>query len=355
MKRSLSAWIFISVLILFACCTGPSDNSGAAAKSELLAAFTSQSSEYSASYLLTISSSAREHSQEMDYYILGNDHVRIDSRVGSGADLQESRVYFIGNRSTVCSLNGSVWSCSTSELEKGIANSYEASQQKMANAISTANVKKLPDRMVAGVNSKCYNLTGSTSGMPWDYLYCISERGVPLYVVGNSNGVLITQEAVKYSNNVSSSDYALPSEQKANSSRASPYQSRDKKTFQDTGDALCTENGKPVVRMFSTTWCTHCKYIKSTFDETLKKYVEAGRIVAHHWELDTSDDTLTPEKETAVPDTEKAVFDKYNPGESIPTYVFGCKYLRIGNGYESSKDLEAEKKEFEDLIEEISS
>ena len=46
-------------------------------------------------------------------------------------------------------------------------------------------------------------------------------------------------------------------------------------------------------------------------------------------------------------------FDKYNPQGGVPTFVFGCKYIRVGNGYESTQDLEAEKKEFVSLIEEL--
>jgi thiol-disulfide isomerase/thioredoxin/outer membrane lipoprotein-sorting protein len=355
MKRPLFLGFFLSALILFACCTSPSGENDAAAKSELLAAFEEQSSEYSASYLLTISSPTQEHSQEMDYYLLGIDLVRIDSRTDSDVGTKESRVYILGNRSSLCNLNGSVWSCSSSDVEEGSANSYEASRQKMKDAITTANVIRLADRTVAGVDARCYNLSGYTSGMVWSYVYCISEGGVPLYVVAESAGVSIKQEATRYSSNVSSSDYVLPSEQMDPIDVIVPYEAGVNRTFQDTGDVVCKEDGKPVIRMFSTTWCPHCKWIKETYDETVKKYVDEGKIIARHWEFDTLDDTLTPEAENAVPDSEKALFDKYNPSGGVPTYVFGCKYVRVGNGYESGNGLAAEKKEFEDLIRELSS
>jgi len=127
----------------------------------------------------------------------------------------------------------------------------------------------------------------------------------------------------------------------------------DIQTFSESQGEICTQDGKPVVRLFSTTWCPHCVWIKETFDSIAKEYVDEGKIVAYHWELDTGDNTLTSEIETSVPDSEKAVYQQFNPKGSIPTFVFGCKYSRVGNGYESAKDLEAEAKEFRGVIEKL--
>jgi len=121
----------------------------------------------------------------------------------------------------------------------------------------------------------------------------------------------------------------------------------------DPNAGICVGDGKPIIFEFSTTWCPHCKWIKSTFDETVKDYVDSGKIVAHHWELDINDDTLTAEVETSVPGSDLGVYQKFNPGGSIPTYVFGCKYYRIGNGYESQNDLASEEKEFMEVIEHL--
>ncbi|MEK7167909.1 MAG: thioredoxin domain-containing protein [Patescibacteria group bacterium] len=123
--------------------------------------------------------------------------------------------------------------------------------------------------------------------------------------------------------------------------------------FQKKGAKICTEDGKPVVYLFSTTWCPHCTWVKSTFDETMKEYVDAGKIKAYHFEVDTGDDTLTPETETAVPESALAVYNEFNPGGSIPTFVMGCKYFRVGNGYEQQDDLEAEKAEFQAAIKDL--
>lgn len=122
-------------------------------------------------------------------------------------------------------------------------------------------------------------------------------------------------------------------------------------TFESVDGDICTEDGKPVIRLFSTTWCPHCQWVSDAFDDVVQMYVDEGLIVAHHWELDTGDDTLTSEVEESVPGSEKAIYDTFNPEQSIPTFVFGCKYYRIGTGHEVENDLEAEEAEFKAVIE----
>jgi len=125
-------------------------------------------------------------------------------------------------------------------------------------------------------------------------------------------------------------------------------------TFSEKSNAtICSEDGKPVVYLFSTTWCPHCVWVKDTFDSTVKKYVDSGDIVAYHWEVDTGDDTLTSSAESQVPASHMAVYQEFNPKGSIPTFVFGCKYFRVGNGHEQLNDLDAEAAEFEAVIQDL--
>ena len=83
----------------------------------------------------------------------------------------------------------------------------------------------------------------------------------------------------------------------------------------------------------------------------MQPYIDDGEIVAHHWQFDTGDDTLTAQVEQQVPDSEEAIFAEFNPADSIPTFVFGCKYYRVGNGYEQEDDLASEAEEFRAVIE----
>jgi len=120
--------------------------------------------------------------------------------------------------------------------------------------------------------------------------------------------------------------------------------------FKQDGAEVCKEDGKPVVYLFSTTWCPHCEWIIDAFDSTMKKHIDAGEIVAYHWEVDINDDTLTDGMDGKMPNAHSAIYRQFNPRGSIPTFVFGCKYWRIGNGHEQENDLDAEIAEFEALI-----
>jgi len=120
-------------------------------------------------------------------------------------------------------------------------------------------------------------------------------------------------------------------------------------TFTDTGKEIELIDGKPVIRLFSTTWCPHCVWVKESFDKVVKEYGE--EIVAYHWELDTKDDALTPGVEGSVPASEEAVFMSFNPGRTIPTFVFGGRYMRVGNGFEQQDDTASEEAEFRAVIE----
>ena len=111
-------------------------------------------------------------------------------------------------------------------------------------------------------------------------------------------------------------------------------------------EGICTEDGKPVVRLFTTTWCPHCTWVGPTYDDVVGEYIEEGKIAGYHWEVDTGDNTLTDEVETEVPESELAVYQQFNPRGSIPTFVFGCKYFRIGTGYEREDNLTAEAEDF---------
>ena len=75
----------------------------------------------------------------------------------------------------------------------------------------------------------------------------------------------------------------------------SDYSSSSIKTFSKVDNDICEEGGKPIIRLFSTTRCPHCVWIKDTFDKVALEYVKEDKIVAYHWELDVRDNTLTLE------------------------------------------------------------
>lgn len=116
---------------------------------------------------------------------------------------------------------------------------------------------------------------------------------------------------------------------------------------------ICTDNGKPIIRLFSTTFCSHCRWVNETFNGVMEEYMKAGKIVAYHWDVDVANNQYTPEKESVVPQSELDILKQANPELSVPTYVFGCKYWRVGNAFESTNDLDAEAAEFKAVIEKL--
>lgn len=121
-------------------------------------------------------------------------------------------------------------------------------------------------------------------------------------------------------------------------------------TFKKTEDLLCAEEGKPLVIMFSTTTCPHCAWVGDTFDKVVNDY---NNIAAYHWQLDQGDNVLTEEKETNIPKEHINILKEYNPEGYVPAFVIGCKYYRIGNGYERTDDLESKEAELRAAINSI--
>lgn len=125
-------------------------------------------------------------------------------------------------------------------------------------------------------------------------------------------------------------------------------------TFSKKSGEICkTPEGIPKVYLFSTTWCPHCKWVKDIFDKVAIEYGQKGKIAPNHWEIDTGDDTLTFEEEKVVPDEDLAIFKQFNAQGTIPTFIFGCKYYRVGNGYEQQGDKVAEEAEFRAVFDEL--
>ncbi len=119
-------------------------------------------------------------------------------------------------------------------------------------------------------------------------------------------------------------------------------------SFEETGDSTCLADGKPIVRLYTTSKCPHCAWIKPIFKQIISQY--SGLIDAQIWELDTGDNLLTEEVETQVPTEERSRFRKYSPKGGVPTFVLGCKYSRVGNAYEAQNDLDKEAADLKNTL-----
>ena len=126
-------------------------------------------------------------------------------------------------------------------------------------------------------------------------------------------------------------------------------------TFREQAGEACTQDGKPIIRLYSTTWCPHCEWVKDSFDNIAKEYIEQGKIAAYHWEMDSGDNTLTDYNEKGVPKDEEEALKEFDSEGYVPAFSFGCKYIRIGNGYEEKGSIgkAMEEAEFRKIIEEL--
>lgn len=123
-------------------------------------------------------------------------------------------------------------------------------------------------------------------------------------------------------------------------------------TFEETGHALCTDDeGRPLILLFSASSCSHCQWVGEIFDEIAKIYIDQGLVAAHHYEVETGDDLLTELVETRIPNEHLSIGRRGDPDGYLPYFNFGCRYDRIGTGYEEQNDLAAEAEEMCRVIE----
>lgn len=121
-----------------------------------------------------------------------------------------------------------------------------------------------------------------------------------------------------------------------------------KNNFKATQDEICIENGKPIIRRYTASTCTKCKEVEPSFKMAVADY----KVIVKEWELDTGDNLNTEIVETALPESEYKILKKYNPKGAVPAYVFGCKYVRIGDAF-SELNLIEEENAFREILQEL--
>ena len=123
-------------------------------------------------------------------------------------------------------------------------------------------------------------------------------------------------------------------------------------TIYKSGHGVCTnDDGLPVILLFTSSTCPHCKWVGDIFDIIVKYYISSGLIEAHHFDLVTGDDLLTEKVETQIPPAYLKLRANGDPKGLVPYFNFSCEFERIGNGYEKTDDLAAEGEEIRKVIE----
>jgi thiol-disulfide isomerase/thioredoxin len=137
----------------------------------------------------------------------------------------------------------------------------------------------------------------------------------------------------------------------ASSRQDDPFEGISFPTVYKSGFDLCTNiGGQPVIFLFTSHLCSHCQWFGKIYDVIVKNYVEDGRIEAHHYDILTKDDLLTEEVETEIPEEIFELYHRGSPKDLVPYINYSCKFERVGNGYEKTKDTEAEGQEMMDVI-----
>ncbi len=114
-----------------------------------------------------------------------------------------------------------------------------------------------------------------------------------------------------------------------------------KNQFRQIGKAICTQDGKPIVRAYTTSSCTQCE----SEIAVLKSSVPTDKFDVRILQLDTGDNLMTSEKESGIPKEDLVQFTNHDPQSFVPYYDIGCMYGRIGNAYKKTGDENAAFKE----------
>ncbi|MCK4714208.1 MAG: thioredoxin family protein, partial [Candidatus Aenigmarchaeota archaeon] len=121
-------------------------------------------------------------------------------------------------------------------------------------------------------------------------------------------------------------------------------------TFYDSGEDVCYEDGKPVIRMYASSGCGYCTWNKPMYEEVAREYPDAGKIVAYLWE---DGKNMLSEEQEAMPIGEDLLRQKYG-FSGVPAFIFGCKYYRSGAAYSRAENGEVlEEAELRTVIEDI--
>ncbi len=147
----------------------------------------------------------------MTQYIKGS-RVRTDSSYAG----VNSRNYIFEDRFVSCSEIQGAWNCfevSMDEVDDLQAGSDPISEEFESGDFS-GNIEPLPDRVIAGVNAKCFSVTSHLTIVGEDtehvYTYCYSAQGIPLLMEDNTGSWRLI--ATEFSTSVPDSVFELPAE-----------------------------------------------------------------------------------------------------------------------------------------------
>ncbi len=203
-----------------------------------------------------------------------------------------------------------------------------ANQVKGKITVTNVEVKDFYEKY-----KEVYNFPGNSSNISSKLKIAIHRE---IYKAKESQGIsLYLNQLIKKSNitiydNTISANYGL--------------------SFKSNDQSVCKKDGKPIIRFFSTSDCQSCDWVRQAFKSAVEIYITKGSVIVYNWQLDTGDDLMTSGKEKSVAKEEFEIYRTFNEASSVPTFIFGCRYYRIGTYYDN---LEQEEEEFKTIIEKL--
>lgn len=179
-------------------------------------------------------------------------------------------------------------------------------------------------------------------GNLYEVFVLYQEQEIPVYIT--KDGEYFVQGVVSLNEPVIS-----PDQQGLQGPLQNKSENENIETFYDSEKEVCFDNGKPIIRLYSSSGCGYCSWSAPIYEKVVKEYVEQGKIVAYLWE-DNIKDLLN---DIEMPQEEKDLFYEYSSG-GVPVFVFGCKYYRVGAPYSREENGEQlEEQELRNVIDDL--
>jgi hypothetical protein len=197
-------------------------DSGTDLKAQFMGLFTGGAKDYMVSYDTTVSGDGQpEYTASMAYYIKGDDKLRVDT-LANMPGASDSRFYKVSGSFVMCNKQGGSWNCIKMPNQQDSSQDPKKQTDEIQKNMETSQITQLPDRVIAGVNAKCFQMIVSVnteqakaSGLStWENIYCVSADGVLLFSDSKNDKMHVVQEATSYVKGVADSEFVPPAQPK---------------------------------------------------------------------------------------------------------------------------------------------
>ena len=168
---------------------------------------------YHVTYDLSTQTTSESYTGTMDWYVMGQDNMRIDSTMQAQGMTVESRTYMLGEELISCMQQEGSWRCFLFSSDDDMFDADEGtgfteSIDTWEEEVDALEFLETSTRTIAGEQATCFTFVdaGQTQEL------CYASSGALLYVASEFPQGSQVMEATSYSSSVSSSDFNPPAE-----------------------------------------------------------------------------------------------------------------------------------------------